>query len=118
MSPLARLLLVVGVMAVALGFAWWARRGLALRRRRFALPDTLQPPVLFASETCATCSRVRRIVADLDLDVTEVVWEEHPDRFAEAGIDRVPVFVWTDTAGETWRVDGVASAARMRRWLQ
>lgn len=118
MGPLVRIEVVVVVMAIAMAVAWVARRGVALRRRRASLPPSVRPPVLFTSETCATCSRARRILADANLpEVTEIVWEKHPDLFSAAAIDRVPVFVWADRSGALWRVDGVASLDRMRRWL-
>ena len=38
-------------------------------------------------------------------------------RSAKAGVEKVPVFFWSDSGGRTWRTDGVVSAARLRRWF-
>lgn len=118
MSPVARLAVVLLVLGLAALVAWLARRGTAIRRRRTTLPSELEPPILFTSETCASCGRVERIVAELGLPrLTEVVWEEEPAVFAAAAVNRVPVFMWRDVDGQVWRVDGVASVSRLRRWM-
>jgi hypothetical protein len=113
-----RFAVVIGVLAVAIGLALIARRGIALRRTPISLPPGLRTPALFTSETCATCGRMRRMLDSLHLaDLTEIVWEHEPAVFEAAGIRRVPVFVWSDEEGVTWRVDGVASVSRLERWL-
>lgn len=111
-------MLVVGVVALALMWSWVMRRGVALRRRRATLPAGIRGPVLFTSERCASCGRVRRVLAEAQVaGLVELVWEESPEEFDRAGVDRVPVLFWSDGDGRTWRVDGVVSVARLRRWI-
>lgn len=119
MTPVSRLVLVVGVVALALTWAWVARRGVAVRRRRATLPAGIESPVLFTSERCASCGRARRVLAETQVaGLVELVWEESPEEFAKARVEKVPVFFWSDAEGRTWRTDGVVSAARLRRWLR
>ena len=120
MSPtVIRFAVVLGALAVALGLALIARRGVALRRQPMSLPPGLTAPALFTSDTCETCGRMRSMLDGLDLhDLREIVWEHEPEVFEAAGVTRVPVFVWTDDQGATWRVEGVASVSRLVRWLE
>jgi hypothetical protein len=109
---------VSAAVAIALAVAWISRQGVALARRRVPEPRGVALPVVFTSETCPTCGRVRRVLEQLGFDgVHEVVWELEPAAFSRNGVDRVPALMWRDRAGVVWRVDGVASSRRMRRWL-
>jgi len=113
-----RLLVVGAVLGLALLIAWLSRRGIAVRRHRASFPNGLAGPVLFTSETCPTCDRMRKVIAELELKgFREVVWEHEAGEFESAGVDRVPALMWSDRHGATWRVDGVVGAARLRRWI-
>ncbi|MDH4119875.1 MAG: glutaredoxin family protein [Acidimicrobiia bacterium] len=115
-EPALRAIVVVLVVVVAgLGGAV-LRRGAALRRRNVA--TTLEPGLhLFTAAGCGSCDRARRILAGAGEEFSERGWEDEPELFRREGIDRVPVLMRVGADGSAWRIHGVPSTARLRRWL-
>ena len=67
---------------------------------------------------CTACARLQAELAKADITaVTVLDWDEAPEVFLSAGIDRVPALVSVDPTGSGWMVQGVPSAARLRKWL-
>jgi hypothetical protein len=117
-DPLLRLLLVSVVVGVTVAFAVAVRRGLAVRRRPVQIDIPHSGVVVFASSGCATCTRLQAELSEAGIaDVTVLDWDESPELFLSAHIDRVPTLVSLDSGGTGWMVEGVPSAARLRKWL-
>lgn len=108
--------LVVGVTAVAVGFA--LRGGKALRRKPFRARG-LEPGLhFFSSSTCSSCERVRSLLVDSGFPFVEHGYEQAGATMQENQIDRVPSVAFVSDAGvDGWIAEGVPSAASLRRWL-
>ncbi|MGF1666188.1 MAG: glutaredoxin family protein [Acidimicrobiia bacterium] len=117
-DPLSRLLVVLAVVGVTLAFALAVRRGMAVRRRSVQIDLPHSGVVVFASSGCVTCARLEAELSQAGIaDVTVLDWDESPELFLSAHIDRVPTLVSLDAGGTGWMVQGVPSAARLRKWL-
>ena len=112
---LFRLAVVAGVGAVAVGVALLARRGTGLLRRAIELPGFGPGLVLFSSETCDSCGRMRERLGAWP-DVVEVTYESAGADFP-GRVDRVPAVALLDGAGRGWIAYGVVSEDRLRRWI-
>lgn len=117
-DPLSRLAVVSVVVIVTVVLAMAVRRGMAVRRRSVQMDLPHSGTVLFVSSGCATCARLQAELAEAGAaDVAVLDWDESPELFLAAGIDRVPTLVRLDPHGAGWMVQGVPSAARLRKWL-
>ncbi len=117
-DPLSRLLVVAVVVGATVAFAMAVRRGMAVRRRSVQMDLPHAGLVVFASSGCTACVRLQAELAKAGLtDVTVLDWDGSPELFLSAGIDRVPALVSLDPTGSGWMVQGVPSAARLRKWL-
>lgn len=110
-----RLLVVLAVGVVSIGFALFARRGTGLLRRSVELPGLGPGLVLFSSSTCASCARMRERLQAWP-DVVEVTYETAGADFPSQ-IDRVPAVALVDAVGRGWVAYGVVSERRLRRWV-
>lgn len=116
---LVRLLLVGAVAAVAFGWAWFVRRGRAVRRRPVVLEGIDPGVVLFTSTACNSCAPAREALSAVlgDGGFRETTYEGDPDAFARYGIRRVPTVVSVGPGGEGWKTEGIPSVGTLRRWL-
>lgn len=116
-DPVVRAIVVLAILSVVSMVAAAVRRGVVMRRRRVDLPYT--GVVLFASDGCESCAQVRENLEAAGVGaVTMIDWDASPQRFLEAGIDRIPTLARLDEDGTGWAVAGVPSVARLRRWLR
>lgn len=117
-DPLSRLAVVSVVVVVTVAFAMAVRRGVAVRRRSVQMDFPRSGTMVFVSSGCATCARLQAELAEAGAaDVAVLDWDESPELFLAAGIDRVPTLVRLDADGTGWMVQGVPSADRLRKWL-
>ncbi|MGZ5384144.1 MAG: hypothetical protein ACXW15_01020 [Acidimicrobiia bacterium] len=124
MSEITRAVVIVAVVAFALGATGlWA--GYRARGRRSAIStESLRPwpaAVLFTSADCDACDPVRSILsgcASGDV-VREVVYEGSAGTFRSAGVDSVPVVVVIDDRGTPIGVyEGQVTARQIERVLR
>ncbi len=113
-----RLLLALGIAAVAGGWAAISRRGAALRRRRFR-PVGLEPGLhLFSSNECGLCARARSVLDAAGHSFVEHSYESSRGTLESNGVDRVPTLAWVpDDHGTGWLAEGVPSERALARWL-
>lgn len=116
-DPVVRAVVVLTVVGLVSAAAGAVRNGMVLRRRPMNLP--YGGVVIFVSEGCASCAKLRSNLAAAGVAaVTVVDWDDAPERFLEAGIERVPTLANLGGDGRGWAVAGVPSAGRLRRWLR
>jgi hypothetical protein len=95
-----RVALVAGALVIAGVIAMITHRR-AIEGVRVVRVTHLDPGVyFFSSASCSTCEQAR---AKLDSALggsgyTEFAWEQHPETFAEYGVDQVPAVMMVDDA--------------------
>lgn len=127
-----RLLVIAAVCAVAVVVAVLARRRppdapvrpssfsapAQLDRSDFPRPETPWLVALFTSETCDTCTGVRRAAVALESDqvaVVDVDVEAAPELHARYGIEAVPICVVVDADGVT-RASFIGAVSATHLW--
>jgi hypothetical protein len=115
---LLRLVVAVGIAAVAVAFAASARRGRALRRRPFD-PNGLESGLhFFSSLTCSSCERARAVLVASSRPFTEHSFESNDTMLRDNRIERVPAVAYVSADGRTaWIAEGVPSVGALDRWL-
>jgi hypothetical protein len=113
-----RIVLAVGIFAVAAGIALWLDRRRQesapsqgrdlvphqLDRNDFPRPDAAWLVVLFTSVHCDSCKALAAKAAPLesaDVAVAEIEYTAHPDLHRRYDIDAAPITVVADRAGVT-----------------
>jgi len=123
-SEITRAVVIVGVVAFALGATglWVAYR--ARRRRSSIGTESLRPwpaVVLFTSTDCDACDPVRSIVSSSapgDV-VREIVYQGSADAFRSAGVGRVPSLVVIDGQGRAVGVhEGQVTSGQIEKALR
>lgn len=114
---LVRVLVVGLITALALAFAAFSRQGRAGLRRPHAPGGLPVGLTLFTSITCSTCAEFKSRLKAMGADFSEVSYEDQPERFSEHDVKDVPMIVMVLPDGTRWRVSGVPSSRRLRRWL-
>jgi len=117
-EPVARILLVVAVVVAALAVALLVPRLTARRAERapLDLSGVAGRLVLLSAAGCGRCGDLRGRLEALGADVTELRYEDDPERFRATGAAAVPVLVARDAAGrEVARAAGRIGAGRLRR---
>lgn len=124
-EPILRLLLVLGVVALALGVAraWPRLRAWRTARSPIRLEGLGPWPavLLFTSGGCDSCEPARRLVEREAgaWPVRELSFEEDPERFTEAGVDAVPLVTVVDRDGRVvGQFAGVPDRRAFRRVLR
>lgn len=111
-----RVLIVVMAAVLAIGAGRLTGRGKALVRRPRRFPGLEDGLYLFTSNTCTTCSTLRRSLEDAEVAFVEIGYEQEPSTFERLRIDRVPA-IGKVSAERGWLGSGLVSQARLRRWL-
>ena len=120
-DPLARLALVIVIVAVAAALAWVAHR---IRRPphpavRVGEAGDWPGVVLFTSTTCPTCKEAIAELERLGVGFREVTNDLEPQRFASWGVTAVPLTVVIDADDAVVRTfSGVPSRRALRSALR
>ncbi|WP_420638607.1 hypothetical protein [Candidatus Poriferisocius sp.] len=131
---MARVLITLGVIALALVVAWLVRRSRPsvptaptyavpdrLERWDFSKPSTDWLMAVFTSKTCSTCAAVSEAahgLADATLVVQEVEYRRHRELHQRYGVDAVPLVVLADRSGAVRAsLAGPATAAELAALL-
>ena len=122
MSEVARALLIIGAVAVALVAArGWASYQ-SWSRRRSIDTESLRPwpaVVVFTSTDCDACDPVRATVSGSTGAAREIKYQGNAEQFRSVGIDRVPAVVVIDGHGTPMAVfEGQVSSGQIARALR
>jgi glutaredoxin len=115
-----RILLVGAVAVLALISAALASRLRAGRVERSVLrldelPDRV---IVFTSDACAACTRIRAVLEKSGVSFREVRYEVEPELHRRVGVAAVPLLVIRDQSGRVAaRIAGVPARRRLRRAL-
>lgn len=109
-------IVVVALVAVLVAAIVLAARYLPVERSR-TVSTTLEPGLyLLTSGSCDTCQHARSQLNRSGILYEELVWQQHPGRFEEMGIDAVPSVVEVTESGKgRWWRGGVPLRIRMKR---
>lgn len=117
-EPLARALLVVAVVALALLTGWLGRR--IARRRAEDVPLDLTGlggrVLFFTDSACRRCRVVRGRLDELGAEYTEIRHDQEPETHRRVGVTGVPLIVVRDAESVT-KLAGVVSRRRLARAL-
>jgi hypothetical protein len=97
-----RILIVVGVVAVAALVAYVARRTGSSHHPPVTVAGLGLPPglVVFTSTACSRCREALTVARKLDAPLREVTYELEPDLQKRAGVVGVPLTLVVDRSGE------------------
>ena len=116
-DQITRTVVVLAVVAVALGVAYVQRRGMAIRRTTRSFDGLERGIYLFGSETCSSCEIMRHRLAEAGVEFSEFRAEAMPEVFDRYRLEKVPATARVANDGTGWLAVGVITPARIRRWL-
>lgn len=72
----------------------------------------------FSAEWCGPCKSLSKILADAEIQYTEVNIDEDPELAAEHKVRNVPTLIYKDGDSEIGRMVGVKPIAAIQDWIQ